>query len=533
MPFVAILFLVFALFMAARVPRGYQATWLGLITLTFACCILGLIGLISRFGNYHLEGIMALPLDQPGWAWRILAHLSLDEFVRYRLWSAVGFMLAVAGFSISYTKPGAAARWQKSDWCLAGAVVLLAAGLLWFYDPGHLFTLYKAGAALAPDPGRAARWARLLLYVDGTAQVLVILALVLALARIIRLLRRAAIVQKRAQALCVGVGVGVLSLFYAALFCSGPAGVLNARVMATALLPVPNYPEFDVTLLRVMPLAALVAMGAVALSIVRYGFLGTWRVGTRDLDRQINMANQAARLALHAFKNRFLAAQMAMDLALHQLDEMKGDRPAGARAQIRRAREICAEGLSQLDVLHRQAGRLRTDPTVLSWRAVWEQALARCEDRLSGIEVETVIRSADVLVWGDREHLVACVENLLQNACDAVSERRGEDSGPGIRVEIGCEYEWGYVRITDNGRGIPKENVRQVFRPFFTTKPALSNWGMGLAYCHRVIKAYRGFINLRSRVGAGTTVEIVLRCRENPRPRVSSARAGLARAKAT
>ena len=85
MPLIAILFLVFALFMLARVPRGYQAIWLGMILFAFGCCILGLTGYIARFGNYQLEGFMfIIPLDQPSWAWRLLAHFPLDAFIRFR-----------------------------------------------------------------------------------------------------------------------------------------------------------------------------------------------------------------------------------------------------------------------------------------------------------------------------------------------------------------------------------------------------------------------------------------------------------------
>ena len=90
MPLIAILFLVFALFMLARVPRGYQAIWLGMILFSFGCCILGLTGYIARFGNYQLEGFMLIiPLDQPSWTWRLLSHFSLDVFVRFRLWDGL------------------------------------------------------------------------------------------------------------------------------------------------------------------------------------------------------------------------------------------------------------------------------------------------------------------------------------------------------------------------------------------------------------------------------------------------------------
>ena len=67
MPLIAILFLVFALFMLARVPR-IPGDLAGMILCLFLC-ILGLTGYIARFGNYQLEGFMLIiPLDQTSWA---------------------------------------------------------------------------------------------------------------------------------------------------------------------------------------------------------------------------------------------------------------------------------------------------------------------------------------------------------------------------------------------------------------------------------------------------------------------------------
>ena len=509
MPFVAIVFLVFALFLAAGVPRGTQAAWLGLTLAAFGCCILGLIGLITRFGNYRLEGLIVFPLDQPAWIGDLLGRLTLSWFMRFRLWSLAAFVSSVACFSLSYTVE----RWRPAErWFTAGFALVIAL-LLWGYDPKTLFALYRRGAALLGNARAREVWLRNLARLDALAFGAVAAILACALARFFLLWRRLAIPQKRAQVLCVGIGHGLLAAFFLILCCRGPAKVLNARAVATTLLPVAGYPVFDIGLLLAVPFAGLVAMGAVMLSILRFGFLGTWHMGTRDLERQIRVANQAVRLAFHSFKNRFLAVQMAMDLALLRLEQIAGGEAEGVKAKIREARGICQDALAHLDVLQVQAGRLRINPADWSLEALWEEAASRFGTRLEGVAVFIRHREPDLRIRGDREHLAAVLENLIQNALDALAQREGGFFGPCLWVETGREYEWAYIRITDNGPGIPRENLRKIFRPFFTTKPAKSNWGMGLAYCHRVLKAHGGFINLHSRPGRGTTVEVVLRCR--------------------
>lgn len=510
MPLIAILFLVLALFMLARVPRGYQAIWLGLILTTFGFCILGLIGFIARFGNYQLEGLI-MPLDQPSWAWRILAHLPLETFMRFRLWSLVWFVLALLGFAFSYSVE----RWRRQETIVASALLVILALVLWTYDPKHLFFLYKQGAKYLNNPRAYQSWERMLLIMDEVTLALIALILIYALHRILRHWVYSTILQKRAQAFCVGMGCGVLSIFALLLFGMGKASVLNAHPVATTLLPAAKYPVFDITYLQAVPLAGLAFIILVLVSIFRYGFLGSWRVGAQDLDRQINVANQAVRLVLHTFKNRFLAIQMAMDLVAQELKPLQDKEVERVHTQVKWAREVCVDALTQLDELHSQSDRLQVMTRILSLCRLYEEAKSRCIAKLEGISIFLDNLVGEVNVWGDQQHLIAVFENLLENAAEALNEKANSDFRPWIRVEIGREYEWAFLRITDNGPGIPKENLRRIFRPFFTTKPTKNNWGMGLAYCHRVIKAHHGFLNLWSTPGEGTTAEVVLRCREN------------------
>lgn len=505
--FLAIFFLVFALFIVARVFRGNQAIWLGMVLFTFGCCILGLVGLVPRFGNYRLDGLLSLPMDEPGWAWALLARLSLYDFIRFRLWSAVGFLVAFIGFAISYSRE----KLQTGDRVIIGIVALGAVLMVWNYDPGNLFEVYKRGALLVTRLKERRYWEMSLNMVDWTVLGLICIAVFYSIQRIGTVFFRSTIIQKRIQAVCVGIGHMVLGVFFIILFCVGRVSVLNMRTMATTLLPLgPKYPVFDSTYLRFVPLAAFVAMGAVMLAILRYGFLGSWRIGVRDLDRQIKVANQAVRLALHSFKNQFLALQMAMNMARAELADIDGEAAAKARTQIQWAQDICSQALMRLNVLHTQADRVHVNPQRLSLVELWKVVLHDNEERLE-LVVVTNQYAENVYVLGDREHLQAVLENLLINACDAMALKELPGYQPQLLVEINREYEWRYIRITDNGVGISKENLHKVFRPFFSTKPAKSNWGMGLTYCHRVIKIHRGFINIQSREGIGTTVEVVLR----------------------
>lgn len=504
---IAFLFLAFAILIMARVPRGRQAFWLGFSLFAFGCSFLGLIGLISRFGNYQLEGIfLRVPLNQPNWASQILAHLSLYEFMRFRLWSMLGYLVAQLGLALSYSRE----RLTKTDWLIGGLIGVIVLFILWYYDPEHLFSLYKKGTLLTAASAARIQWENSLHLLDRLAFCVIVAILIYVVWLILGLFFKAKLIQKRVQALFIGTGNSILSGFFVALFCMGRGNVLNMHSMATTLLPVSNYPEFETTFLKALPIASVLILIFVLLAILRYGFLSSWQTVTHGLDQQIKLANQAVRITLHSFKNRFLAVKMALDMAEGSLKEVKDEAAQRAITQIRWASSLSQEALNQLDVLHVQAGRLNLNPECITWKEIWDEAISRLTPRLSSVKL--VLSNSNVSIWGDREHLTTVLENLIQNSLDAMLEKNKKDNyHPEIRVEIGREFEWSFFRITDNGSGIPRKELRKIFQPFHTTKPTKNNWGMGLAYCHRVIKAHRGFINVRSLLGEGTTVEIVMR----------------------
>jgi uncharacterized protein YpmB len=77
------------------------------------------------------------------------------------------------------------------------------------------------------------------------------------------------------------------------------------------------------------------------------------------------------------------------------------------------------------------------------------------------------------------------IENLLRNALDAM------EGGEGIiSAEVHEEPQWISIYITDSGKGIPKNNFKNVFQPGFTTKKR--GWGLGLSLAKRIIENYHG-----------------------------------------
>ena len=94
------------------------------------------------------------------------------------------------------------------------------------------------------------------------------------------------------------------------------------------------------------------------------------------------------------------------------------------------------------------------------------------------------------------------IENLMKNAIDAM---KGKGN---LKIVIDAEGNFVKINVIDSGKGIPKNQFRQVFEPGFTTKKR--GWGLGLSLTKRIVEEYhKGKVKvLNSEVGKGTTIQI-------------------------
>jgi signal transduction histidine kinase len=131
--------------------------------------------------------------------------------------------------------------------------------------------------------------------------------------------------------------------------------------------------------------------------------------------------------------------------------------------------------------------------------------LAKQYDTKKNIKFELIC--PDLTIVADERKLEELFLNLVINAVQAIDKEEGI-----IRIE--CSEEGNNIKIIvqDNGAGMDKETLRNIFVPFYTTKE--HGTGLGLAIVHRVVEEHGGQIFVESEKGKGTKFVILLPKRE-------------------
>ncbi len=126
--------------------------------------------------------------------------------------------------------------------------------------------------------------------------------------------------------------------------------------------------------------------------------------------------------------------------------------------------------------------------------------------------VEIVVEPGDVpMVLGDPYTLQEVIFNLCTNALAAMP-----DGGTLTIRSFGLDTgsfrgnESVAIEVSDTGVGIPEARLDRVFEPFFTTRADSGGTGLGLGLCRMLLSEMDGAINVRSKVGCGTTFQITL-----------------------
>ncbi len=130
--------------------------------------------------------------------------------------------------------------------------------------------------------------------------------------------------------------------------------------------------------------------------------------------------------------------------------------------------------------------------------------LAAHAAKLQRINVITQFEDPLPSVQGDSDQLQQVLTNLIVNAIQSMLE------GGTLTLRTTRKTDHVAVDVCDTGCGISPENMGKLFTPFFTTKREVKGVGLGLAVSYGIVQRHKGRIDVKSKLGEGTTMSVVL-----------------------
>lgn len=132
-----------------------------------------------------------------------------------------------------------------------------------------------------------------------------------------------------------------------------------------------------------------------------------------------------------------------------------------------------------------------------------EKVLNILSPQLRKIKITTELQPLP-RIMADSGQIRQVIMDIMTNSIQAIT------TDGKITIKTDANRDYVNISVSDNGCGIPRENLDKIFDPFFTTKETGEGTGLGLSICHGIIERHNGSIEVESEVKLGTTIKIKL-----------------------
>lgn len=221
-----------------------------------------------------------------------------------------------------------------------------------------------------------------------------------------------------------------------------------------------------------------------------------------SIEKKLASSDMGVRVIAHSIKNNLISNMVVLkELEEHLMEN--GD--TQSREMIRYLMDKNSSVLDKMNDLNNFFKEKKFRFEKIPVRDIILKAETELENLPEG-KFELIEEAPDLSVLADEQLLTQTLVNILKNALDAI---KGINNGA-VRISVFSNRYQVFIEVKDNGVGIPKDRLNQIFTPFYTSKNSKNNWGLGLAYAEKIIKLHKGMIRIESRVNEGTSVYLML-----------------------
>jgi len=249
----------------------------------------------------------------------------------------------------------------------------------------------------------------------------------------------------------------------------------------------------------------LLARGAALPKAPEGGYVLVFDDITRLLQAQRATAwAEVARRLAHEIKNPLTPIQLSAErLEMKLADKLSGDEAEVLQRGIHTIVNQVAALKSMVDAFRDYARLPAPALAQLDLNALVSEVLSLYET--SPVPIARSLAPGLPQVRADAQQMRQVLHNLLQNAQDALENRKG------AAIEVSTAATGDRVRFTvsDNGGGFPQAMMARIFEPYVTTKPR--GTGLGLAIVKKIVDEHHGEVAIENRPAQGAAVSVLLK----------------------
>ncbi|MCM3714117.1 HAMP domain-containing histidine kinase [Alkalihalobacillus oceani] len=258
-----------------------------------------------------------------------------------------------------------------------------------------------------------------------------------------------------------------------------------------------SYFQSPVELLILIPILCLFSLLA---GLILYGYNVFTRFQSTAVLTKMQLGTS---LMQHAFKNAISKNKLYALTIKRSLETKQYEEVDDHLNSLLRSNDHLMDMVSKLSYLTRRRLNVELEPTDIA--LVLEEVI----DEFVHTPVSFEKQFSSVKLAVDRTLMTECFSNIISNAVEAID-------GQG-QITIIMEKTKRHVKIhfTDTGRGMDKEQINNLFEPFYSTKHKSGyNFGLGMFHVKKIMNAHRGKVKVTSQPGRGTTVTLMYPGRE-------------------
>lgn len=490
-----ILVMVLILFLVIIYIRGngHHGT-LVLLLLSYFAALITMIIYISKDTYYY--NLTKTYFYLPNFIWRSFFFFGISKLNLIRLMnvSSLGIVIISVYFTLSFYR----LKQKRTELVCKTGVWVYSCACLVIYDPWVHLKMYSL---LYPDYLTAAQYRRAELILESATRLcnsVIVLSCMVCL--ITAFVTAPKLKLFRFSHLFLCISYGVFSMVYVFFISSVPAFCLKISKISDTYTYRSIRLSSNSLFYEFLPVFLIGAAGAVTCCTYKLTkYTNQMSLNEFSISKEISSSETTSKIFCHYIKNEILALESELDLLTDSREN---------REILEDMKKRCRLLYSRIDEIHRSTKTSALNLKLYSMQQLLEQTLQEFSIELSEIRLIRNFPKEAVMAFVDPVYMGQAFHNIIKNSIDAMEETPA--SLKRLTCTLKINSNWIYIEIEDTGKGISKENLSQIFLPFYSSHPYSRHWGVGLTLTYKVIHAHEGKIDVTSTLGEGTSVRIIL-----------------------